>query len=36
MCHLKEFRKDNGQETLLDINFVFTHKHKHTPTCTQH
>ena len=35
MCHLKEFRKDNGQETLLDICIhtqtqTQTHTHMHT------
>ena len=33
MCHLKEFRKDNGQETLLDICIhtqTQTHIHMHT------
>ena len=33
MCHLKEFRKDNGQDTLLDICIhtqTQTHTHMHT------
>ena len=33
MCYLKEFRKDNGQETLLDFCIhtqTQTHTHMHT------
>ena len=29
MCHLKEFRKDNGQDTLLDI-YIHTQTQTHT------